>query len=71
MDKFDILHKYNRLVRRDMAVPLACKRDNTEYTIRLNDGITPKLHCYGCGSDYFPSEREYAEIQRTVELRLK
>lgn len=71
MDKFEVLHKYNRLVRREMARPLTCDRDGIEYVVRLNDGVTPKLHCYGCGSDYYPSDREYADIQHKVETRLK
>ena len=67
MDKFEILHKYNRLVRRDLAEPIVCGRDATVYTIRRNDGETPSLHCYTCDSDYYPSDREYAEWQKRIE----
>ena len=67
MDKFTILHRYLTLVRRDLAEPIVCGRDGDGYTVRLNDGETPALHCYSCDSDYYPSDREYAEWQKKVE----
>jgi len=67
MDKFEILHRHNLLVARDLAQPIVCGRDGGQYVVRLNDGVTPRLHCYTCGSDYYPSDREYAEWQKKVE----
>lgn len=71
MDKFEILRDYTLIVRRGWAKPIVCGADDQVLTIRLNDGITPKLQCYYCGSDYYPSDHEYAKWQEQVEERLK
>lgn len=70
MDKFDILHKYNRLVRRDLAEPLTCT-DGFEYTVKLGPDGDPVLHCYLCGGRLTPGEKMYAELLEVVEERLK
>lgn len=71
MDRFEILHKYNRLVRRGMAEPLVCTRDGMEYTVRLNDGETPRLQCFGCGGTLTPGDKMYAGLQQIVEEKLQ
>lgn len=67
MDKFDILHKYNRLVRRDLATALTCGEDSWEYTVKLGPDGDPVLHCYLCGGRLTPGERMYEELQKVVE----
>lgn len=71
MDKFEILHKYNKLVRRELAHPIVCGKDGWEYVVRHNDGVTPLLRCYYCGGTLTPGDKMYAEWQRIVEERLK
>lgn len=71
MDKFELLHKYNTLVRRELAPPLLCSRDGFDLTVRLNDGETPVLKCYMCGSKTYLSDRSYEEIEDIVRTRLK
>lgn len=70
MDRFELLHKYNILVRRGFAEPIVCGADGFTLTVRLNDGENPKLHCYMCDSDYYPSDREYETWQTAVEEKL-
>lgn len=71
MDKFELLHKYNTLVRRDLAPPLMCSRDGFDLTVRLNDGVTPVLKCYMCGGKTFLGEKAYEDIEEIVRTRLK
>ena len=71
MDKFEVLHKYNKLVRREMAEPLTCEQDGWDYTVRLGDDGEPVLKCYACGGRLTPGEKMYAEIQRVVEEKLR
>lgn len=70
MDKYQLLHDYNKLVRRDMANPLECNRCNIEYTVRLGPD-EPVLKCYGCGGTLIPGDKLYGEILHVVETRLK
>ena len=71
MDKFELLHKYNTLVRRDMAPALRCERDGMEYVVRYNDGTNPILKCYSCGGIVTPGEKMYNELQEIVEETLR
>ena len=58
-------HHYNKLVRRDLVVPLTCEC-GTVYARRADEEGEPYFDCYGCNSQTRPSQKFYDEIRAVV-----
>lgn len=55
-------HKYNRLVKRGFADPLACSTCETEYILRATEDGDPLLWCIMCPSLVQPGLKIYDRI---------
>lgn len=64
---FQVFHKYNRLVRRGQAAPLACGRCNQELVLRLGPEDQPALDCMFCNSRILPGMAMYDGILAQVQ----
>lgn len=64
---FQVFHKYNRLVRRGQAAPLACGRCNQQLVVRLGPEDQPALDCTTCNSRTLPGMAIYDRVLAQVQ----
>lgn len=64
---FQTFHKYNRLVRRGVAKPLACQHCDTELTLMMGEDDKPALRCFGCGVIVYPGLNMYRDVRAVVK----
>lgn len=63
---FDLFHKYNRLVRREMAKPLMCWRCRAGLVTSLDKNDELVLICYLCGAEVAPGTALIDQVRKTV-----
>jgi hypothetical protein len=68
---FQLFHKYNKLVRRNLVEPLTCNHCDTEYVIQIGAFDEPVLRCLPCATIVYPGIRAYEEMKAVVNHYFK
>lgn len=63
---WELVHKYNRLVRREIAEPIRCPDCQSEYVSRLGPEDEPVLHCILCDRRLIIGQRVYDKMRAVV-----
>jgi hypothetical protein len=63
---FQVFHRYNKLVRRDLADPLLCTVCDSEYIVALGAFDEPVLKCLTCRSTIYPGLTTYDDLRAAV-----
>jgi uncharacterized Zn finger protein len=64
---FQTFHKYNRLVRRNVARPIICDVCSDALVVMAGKDDEPVLRCFVCGSVGYPSLELYRQVSNIVE----
>lgn len=65
-ETFNLFHKYNRLVRRQMVKPLECHcGGNLITSLGPEDELV--LICYACDTEIVPGESRIADVRAVVK----
>jgi hypothetical protein len=64
---FKMFHRYNKLVRRNMAKPLTCEICKSELFTALNEDDELVLRCLGCDNDIVPGLGTISRVEAVVK----
>ena len=65
--EFKYFHLYNRLVRRQLVKPLACRHCDNPFTLRADENDQPVLRCYFCSTTVLPGLDLYRQVRAVVK----
>lgn len=68
---FDMFHKYNRLVRRNLVKPLTCPSCGTAYVTGLGPEDELVLLCVVCDTKTSPGEDTIGRVRAVVSEHFK
>lgn len=63
---FRLFHRYNKLVRRGLVKPLACKTCSSLLTTALGDNDELVLKCFVCDSSTVPGLATISDVRAVV-----
>lgn len=66
-ETFDIFHKYNRLVGRSLAKPIACEACGEQLTTSLDKDDELVLICFVCGYEEKPGQYMIDNLRAVVK----
>ena len=63
---FRLYRQHDKLVRRNLALPIRCKVDNTKLVTVLSAEDTLQLRCFYCGSIITPGSKDIDAVKKVV-----